>query len=517
MRPLNRTRLPAALLRAATALGIAAGMLGLPQEISTAIAAPALQGADENVAIGVNKGVMLRLDRPARNVFVANPEVANVQVKSPRLIYVFGTGEGETTIYALDANDSVIYSASVQVATNIDQVQQMLKAAMPNADIGVRTLNGMVVLEGTVASPEQVEQASNLVARFVGEKTAIVNRIATATPVQVNLQVKIAEVSRDMIKEVGVNLATRDNSGGFLFNISRGRNFATIGDLDIAKLPSGDASSLFGLPAGSVSLPLDPVTGAFVNPLNPGAAYQFIAPNDGRTTLGAAGKLLGLDAAGALDALSEEGLVTILAEPNLTALSGETASFLAGGEFAIPSPQDDGRVTIEYKEYGVGLAFTPTVLSGDRISMRVRPEVSELSSAGSITVNGITVPGLVTRRAETTVELGSGQSFMIAGLLQNGTTQDVNKMPGLGDLPILGMLFKSDRFRRQETELVIVITPYLVRPTDSRNIALPTDGYQAPADWERWLLGRSFKPNPPAEQAPAAQPAASAAPGFSLN
>jgi pilus assembly protein CpaC len=190
-----------------------------------------------------------------------------------------------------------------------------------------------------------------------------------------------------------------------------------------------------------------------------------------------------------IDALENEGLLTILAEPNLTTTSGETASFLAGGEFPIPVPQDNNTITIEFKKFGVGLAFTPTLLNDGRINLRVRPEVSQLSSNGEVRINGFAVPALTTRRAETTIEVGSGQSFAIAGLIQNNTTHDVRRFPGLGDVPILGALFRSDGFRRNETELVIVATPYIVKPvSDSRMVSLPTDGLIAPSDLER--LGR---------------------------
>ena len=245
----------------------------------------------------------------------------------------------------------------------------------------------------------------------------------------------------------------------------------------------------------------------------------------GGTTLGLFGKILGLDMLGTLDLLENDGVVTTLAEPNLTALSGETASFLAGGEFPIPISQSLGAVTIEYKQYGVGLAFTPIVLADGRISMRVRPEVSQLSDAGSVTLNGFTVPALTTRRAETTVELGSGQSFMIAGLLQNSNTNNIEKAPFLGDIPVLGALFRSTKFQRNETELVIIVTPYLVRPV-SGQLATPTDGYRAPDDIQRDFLGQSLhrqERRGPADGGPGAlrrRPPQSAgtvaAPGFKL-
>src|SRR6185503_13724170 len=229
----------------------------------------------------------------------------------------------------------------------------------------------------------------------------------------------------------------------------------------------------------------------------------------------------GTDLLGSLDLMQNDGFVTTLAEPTLTALSGETASFLAGGEFPIPVSQAIGAVTIEYKQYGVGLAFTPAVLADGRISMRVRPEVSQLSDAGSVKLNGFTVPALTTRRAETTVELGSGQSFMIAGLLQNSNTNSVEKAPFLGDIPVLGALFRSTKFQRNETELVIIVTPYLVRPV-SGQLATPADGYRAPDDIQRNFLGQTFtgrsgSVQPTAIAAPVPAPVTGAvAPGTSV-
>ncbi len=268
---------------------------------------------------------------------------------------------------------------------------------------------------------------------------------------------------------------------------------------------------------------VDPITG--VTPTTVvGATFNNIV---GGTTLGMFGHILGTDLLGTLDLLQKDGLVTTLAEPNLTALSGETASFLAGGEFPIPVSQSLGAVTIEYKQYGVGLAFTPIVLADGRISMRVRPEVSELSNEGSIILNNFKVPALTTRRAETTVELGSGQSFMIAGLLRKHDTNDISKAPFLGDLPILGALFRSTAYRRDETELVIIVTPYLVRPV-SGQIALPTDGYRMPDDATAAFGGQSYtgvnRTAPTAIQAPpvtttvpAGTPGgAVAAPGFRM-
>lgn len=469
-----RTAVRAALSFGGLSLGaLALGLSAVPASAQTA----SVQTPQDALSVSVSKGTLVRLDRPAASVFIADPKIADVQVRSPQLVYVLGVGAGETTLYAMDSGDRVIYSASVHVSSNIEQVRNLLKAALPEAKITAEPFNGMIMLTGTAPSPEAVAESERLVKQLLGDKQVVINQVRTATPVQVNLQVKIAEVSRTLLKEVGVNIATQDATGGFLFGLWQGRNAINITE----------------------------------------QGYEFLT-REGTNTIGLAGNVFGLNAAAAIDALAEEGLVTVLAEPNLTALSGEMASFLAGGEFAIPMPAEDGRVLIEYKQYGVGLAFTPTVMSDNRIALRVRPEVSELSQAGAINVNGISVPGLTTRRAETTVELGSGQSFMIAGLLRNTTGQDVSKTPLLGDLPILGALFRSDRFRRNETELVIIVTPYLVTPVNAKDIRLPTDGYKAPSDLERWLLGKTFtQSNPPAPAAVSAQPhQPAAAPGFSF-
>ena len=440
---------------------------------SLAVTAPSLAVAQptgavrpaNTVTLSVGAGQMVRLDGTMSDLFVANDAIADVQVRSAEQIYVFGKAPGETTVYATNKAGKVVYSANVRVGNNIGSVDQLLKLAMPDARITATPMNGMVLLTGTVASPTDIEEANRIVQTFVGEGTQVISRLKTATPLQVMLKVRIAEVSRSLNREIGVNLLTRDASGGgFLFGVGRG-NPGTIKDRV----------------SGSI---IDPVTG---NPQVLGTDFTF-NNNPGATTLGAAGRLLGVDILSTLDLNENSGLVRTLAQPTLVALSGETASFLAGGEFPIPTAQGINGTSVEFKEYGVSLAFTPFVLEGGRISMRVRPEVSELSSAGSIRLNGFEIPSLTTRRAETTVELGSGQSFMIGGLLSNTGSNSVEKAPFLGDIPILGALFRSQGFRRNETELVIVVTPYLVKPVNDAQIALPTDGYRDSNDSQRLFL-----------------------------
>ena len=444
--------------------------------IATAPAtAQSVVSPSQEIVLSIGRGELVNVPGTMADVFISNDSIADVQVKSQRQLYLFGKAGGETTVYASNARGDIIWSANVRVGSNIGSIDQMLNLAMPEAKINVATMGtNTVLLTGTVAAPEDAAEAQSLVEAFVGEETNVISRLKMATPLQVNLQVRIAEVSRSVVRALGVNLTSIDNTGGFQFGVGQGRD----GFVDGGRL---SALGIGNVPTGLAPDPQDPTklveaTGTAISKISPGS------------TLGFAGRLLGLDIAGALDLAETEGLVTTLATPNLTALSGETAQFLAGGEFPIPISQGLGTTTIEYKNYGVSLAYAPTVLANGRISMRVRPEVSELSSQGSITLNGFQVPALVTRRAETTVELGSGQSFMIAGLLSNNAQNQIEKAPGLGDIPILGNLFRSTTWRRGETELVIVVTPYLVKPVNARDIRLPTDGYLKPTEAQR-LLG----------------------------
>jgi pilus assembly protein CpaC len=455
--------------RLGTALAALAISLG-----SIAVAAPTAAAAQsarpsETLSLSQNTGTLVRLSSPMSDVFVANDAIADVQVRSSTQLYVFGKSGGETTVYATDKAGRTVYAANVRVGTNIGSVGEMLRLAMPEASIQATPMNNLVLLTGTVGSPDDVSEAQRLVQAYVGTGTQVVSRIRSATPLQVTLKVKIAEVSRSLMRQVGVNLLTGDSTGGFNFGVAQGGLISTDGKVTIG-----------------------------------GAG----------TVLRGAGKLFGLDIVSALQLAEGDGLVSTLAEPNLTALSGETASFLAGGEYPIPVSQGQGAVSIEYKSYGVGLAFTPVVLADGRISMRVRPEVSELSAEGSVQINGTTVPALTTRRAETTVELGSGQSFMIAGLLRNSNSNNVDKAPFLGDLPILGALFRSTKYKRNETELVIIVTPYLVRPVSSQ-LALPTDGYRAPNAGEMIFGGQTYKRRPLSATSVTAPLAAPASPGFS--
>ncbi len=408
------------------------------------------------VTMSVGSGQLVRLARPMTGLFVADEKIADVQVRSPNELFLFGKAPGQTSIYATDRAGAVVWSSEVRVGNNITNVGAMLKLAMPEANITVTPIGGMVLLTGTVDSPKDIEEAQRLAETFIGSATQVLNHLRTAIPLQVSLHVKIVEVSRSVAKNIGVNLLNQNLKGAN---------------------PITFASQ--GTPG---TLTKDPATGQAI------ATFQQLAG----TTLGIAGHIFGGDIMASLQLDEQNGLVTTLAEPNLTAVSGETASFLAGGEIPVPQSQGLGAVSVEFKQYGVSLAFTPFVLSDGRISLRVRPEVSQLSAQGSVTLNGFTIPALTTRRADTTVELGSGQSFVIGGLLQSGHNNSISRAPFLGDLPILGALFRSNSFQNNETELVIVVTPYLVRPVDAKQIVLPTDGYRSPDTAARVLRGKLY-------------------------
>lgn len=402
------------------------------------------------LVLSIGRGQQVNLASNITDVVVADPSIADVEVKSGRQLYILGKGPGETTVYATDAAGRTVYQATVRVGSNLDSISQMLGLAMPDSNIVVTTMNGVVLLTGTVDQPEEAAEAETLVKAFTGPTTQVVSRLKNATPLQINLQVRIAEVSRSLSKEISGNLQSfksgTDNAGApYAFGIAQGRDFITD-------------------------------TGSIVYP-------------QGTNTVAGLGRLFGIDIGAAFDMSEKAGLVSTLANPNLTTVSGETAEFLAGGTFPIVTSSDNG-TSVEYKNYGVNLTYTPVVLSDGRISLRVRSEVSDISSQGAIRINGLEVPATTNRMAETTVELGSGQSMMIAGLLSNQMGSSVSKLPGAGDIPVLGALFKSNGWRRNETELMIVITPYLVKPVSESQLVLPTDGLHSTNDIERVIMGK---------------------------
>lgn len=452
------------------ALAIALGA-GVVPTVATNAAPASDSSVDGALQLSVGASKVVNLKGKISDVVVANPNVADVHIRSDNQIFIIAKAPGESTIFATAPNGKILYSGVVRVGNNLTSIDQMLKLAMPEADVQVSTMNGLVLLTGTIKAPEDAAEAERLTQAYVGEAVTVVSRLRTATPLQVSLQVRISEVSRNLVHQVGTNITgLGTGSGSFTGYVGRNaRNFGTFGDY------------VAGGPAGSISRP-----------------FTFNQPADSSNTLGFVAKMFGMDVAGALDLAETSGLATSLAEPTLTSLSGETASFLAGGEYPYQISNGTQGNSIEFKQYGVQLAFTPTVLGDGRISLRVRPTVSTLD----FSINS-SVPALRSRTAETTVELGSGQAFMIAGLLNNSTNNNVDKMPGLGNIPILGNLFKSRRFLRDETELVIVVTPYLVKPVNAADIKLPTDGFRNATETQGFFEHKSHdsvsgaqRPNP---------------------
>jgi pilus assembly protein CpaC len=389
------------------------------------------------IAIEASKGRMIRLDVPVKTVFVANPEIADVQIKSPMVMYVTGKKPGETTLIAVDEKDRVLVNIGVTVNHNLSRLKRTLDAVLPGNRIQVRSVDGAVVLMGEANSPVEATQAGDIALRFVTKKEEIVNSIQVKGPNIVNLRVRVVEMQRQVTRQIGINWDAVVQTGLFTFGIATGA------------VPLINAASAIGAVGTS------PVTNQVFN-----TRRQI----QNSTVNGAYGRIASgaLDLTAMVDLLEADGLVKTLAQPNLSAMSGKSAHFLAGGEFPIPIPQSDGVVTIEFKKFGVSLSFTPTILSGNRINLRVAPEVSQLSNNGAIQIQNFQIPALITRRADTMVEAASGQSIVIAGLLMNNVVRDINKVPWLSDVPVLGKLFTSENFQRQETELVIIVTPYIV-------------------------------------------------------
>jgi pilus assembly protein CpaC len=395
--------------------------------------APASPNTRQPVRIYVSQGEILDLPRPASKVFVAEPTVADVQVPAANRVFVFGKKPGRTTLFALDETGATIATFQIAVAYDDGDLRRLLRSQFGDlAVILSRTPRG-AVLSGVVPNAEIAEKVRSASTQFLGDHETLINQLKIGGSLQVNLRVRIAEVSRNAVKQLGVNWEAAGSVGGFTFGLS-------------------------------------PAASGTITPPAAGSSYTVTA---------------------IVDALAQEGLLSILAEPTLTAISGQKANFLAGGEFPIPVGQSLGQISIEFHTFGVGLEFTPTVLSDRLINLQVKPEVSELSNNGSLVLNGARIPSLITRRAETTVELGSGQSLVIAGLLQNKFNTSIDMLPGIGDLPVLGALFRSTQFRKDESELVIIVTPTIVRPlSESTRIPVPTDFVGPPSDLDRILFGR---------------------------
>ncbi len=433
-----------------TAALIAAGCAGLP-----AAALPADSGGSVDAHSGIvmnvplNKSQTLRLDRPFAKAVIGNDDIADVMPTSISSIYIQGKAIGSTNLTILDRKGALVAVVDVVVGPDAEGLKRQLKDLLPNEHIGVTVSNDALVLDGHVSSAGAAERAATIAETYAPKKVA--NLTTVDQPQQVLLEVRFAEMTRGTVKQLGISSVT------FFKN-------AIVG-VDSSLKPAIIS------PNGSVSVPS-------INPSsNPFSAVA---------------NLLGPAISVKIDALEQQGLIHTLAQPNLVALSGESASFLAGGEFPVPTGVDAfGRLSIEFKQFGVSLAFVPTVVGEGLINLSVAPEVSSLDPSAGIQISGITIPGLKVRRAKTALELRDGEAFAMAGLIQSDFNDTVKAIPLLGKIPVIGALFRSTYFNRNETELVIVVTPHIVRPVRPSQIALPTDRIQQPSDVDILLLGRS--------------------------
>jgi len=404
------------------------------------------------IPLGIGKSVIIDFPTEIKDVLVADPKIANAVVRSSRRAYLIGAAVGQTNIFFFDADGRQLAGFDIAVTRDLNGVRAALKQTMPDADIHIEGVGDGVMLSGSAASDAESQQAYNLATRLVGDGNKVVNGIGVRGRDQVMLKVTVAEVQRDIIKQLGVDLSANFTYGATVVSFNNFNPFTA----------SGQPNQSF-IAGYKPPVTTDPLTG-------------LTAPRIGAT----------------VRAMDRAGIVRTLAEPSLTAISGETAHFLVGGEFPFPIPGNCATCppSVEFKKFGVGLTFTPIVLSEGRISIKVLTEVSELSPENQISLAGTTVPSLVVRRAESTLEVPSGGSIAMAGLIKEQTRQAINGLPGLMQLPVLGTLFKSRDFINNQTELMVLVTPYVVRAVAQKQLSRPDDGFADPNDPQSVLLGK---------------------------
>jgi pilus assembly protein CpaC len=405
------------------------------------------------LALGIGKSIVIDLPRDIKDVLVADPKIANAVIRSAQRAYIIGAAVGQTNIVFFDAAGQQIAAYDIAVKRDLNGVRAALKQTMPNADIQIEGVGDGVVLSGTAASPIEAQQAGDLAARLVGGVDKVVNSIAVRGRDQVMLKVTVAEVQRSIVKQLGIDLSANMNYGTAVVKFNNATPFT------------------------ANSAPL-------------------VAGNNLTTSFGSMPSVQAT-----LRAMESAGVVRTLAEPNLTAISGESATFISGGEFPIPTgvtcqTTTTGGIgscvqTVSFKKFGISLNFTPVVLTEGRISLRVMTEVSEVSTENALTggAGGTTIPSIKTRRAETTLEIPSGGAMAMAGLIQDQTKQAINGMPGLSQLPVLGSLFRSRDFVNNQTELMVIVTPFVVRAVAQKDLSRPDDGFAPASDPQADLLG----------------------------
>ena len=473
--------------------------------------------AGQNLSIPKGRSAIVDLPVDARDVLVTNPLIADAVLRSPRRIMILGVAPGQTDAVFFDASGRRILALNIRVDLDFSAVSDTISRIIPGSRVHVEAANNSIVLSGQVANLADADHAMQIAQQFTAKPEQVINMISIAGKDQVMLKVRIVEVQRSVIKQLGFNLATTlGQLGNPQFALASAATYAVNGSL-LGGITAGGSLDTTQQP--EMSVPCGPgITGTCNQVVHGttgtyqynGQTYHFNNGNTANiaTTAGSTGVN---KASGSLQAFEQVGLVRTLAEPNLTTVSGEGAKFLAGGEFPVPTGEDStGRVSIEFKSYGVGLGFVPTVLSGGRISLKISTEVSELTNTGSFTLStgatsaNLTVPGLDVRRAETTVELPSGGAMMIAGLLKEETKEDIDSLPGLTNLPVLGALFRSRDYQEGETEMMVIVTPYIVGPTSPANLQTPADGLKIADDASTILMGQlnktyHVKPQPAAQ------------------
>jgi pilus assembly protein CpaC len=453
----------------------------------------------QRLTLSLDKAAVVQLDADARDVLVSNPDMVDAVVRTPRRIFLLANKVGQTNAFFFGADGKQILALDIRVEKDVLDLSGLMKASLPNSSIAVQAMNDNIVLTGSVSSALESTRAADLAARFAGDPKKVINMLSVAGGAQVMLKVRIAEMDRNVAKQFGVDLSAAGKIGGVPLTIGTSNPYGLLGralsDMSGGQAGSACASQFF--PVAGTQMASSLTTGTTTSTVN-GVTTTTTLGGTPTVTNSASSSSAACpnNAQGVLKALEQVGLVHMLAEPNLTAVSGETARFLAGGEFPVPAGRDQqGNVSIQFKQFGVGLSFTPVVISPGRISLQLSSEVSELTNTGSFILSGangtgLTIPALSVRRAQTTVELPSGGSFAVAGLMQHNTKQVVDGFPGVKDLPVLGALFRSRDFADDQTELVVLVSAYLVEPTAESAFAAPTDGFVAPTDPETLLLGR---------------------------
>lgn len=430
------------------------GLAGMAGSGSTTVRVDlAAGGVSQDLSLPRGKSAIIELPVDVRDILITNPAVADAVLRTPRRIYVLGMTSGQTDAILFDASGRRILSLNIRVDADAGALASTINRVLPGARVKVESLGDSVILTGMVQNPIDADRAGQIALRYVAKPEQVLNMLSVAGKDQVMLKVRIVEVQRSVIKQLGVNLNAVLQQGSGSITVGQSANFSINGTL----------------PGGAT------IGGSYIDALD---------------TL-----------TGSIRAFERVGLVRTLAEPNLTAVSGESARFLAGGEYPVPVNQDNssGSVTVEYKPFGVGLAFTPVVLSGGRISLKISTEISELTTQGAFTLGGgasgtsLTIPALTVRRAETSVELPSGGSMMIAGLIQQQTRENIDALPGAGSIPVLGSLFRSRDYLSGDTEMVVLVTAYLVDPNNPGAFQTPADGLRFANDAETILFGKLNK------------------------